>query len=266
MSQQINLFNPVFRKPVFSLTSADAMLYGVGIVIAVAALYSAYLSYRLQVVRRAAAAVAQQYQDETARRDQLQAAQTQHKPDAALTTEVAALEAKLAARQQIVEILNSGALGTTGGFSEYMRAFSRQTVSGLWLTGFDIKSDGLSIAGRTLSPDLLPDYLKRLNQEPALQGKQFAALQISRPGADTTAATATPAAAVTTAPAVAATTASSTPPAAGASSGQKSPPLPRFLEFTISTSETAEGAAPLPAPGTTSAAAPAQTTGIGAPQ
>jgi len=184
MSQQINLFNPLFRKPEFSWTSADAMLYGVAALVALTALYSGYLNYRLNRVQRQAQTVEQQYNDMTSRRDQLQTAQAQRKPNQQLADEVAVLEAKLKARQQIVEILRSGALGTTSGFSEYMRAFSRQTVNGLWLTGFDITNHDLVIEGRTLSPDLLPDYLQRLNQEPALQGKQFAALHINRPLAE----------------------------------------------------------------------------------
>ncbi len=235
MSQQINLFNPLFRKLEFSWTSADAMLYGVAALVALTALYSGYLNYRLNRVQREAQAVEQQFNDMTSRRDQLQTALAQRKPNQQLADEVAALEAKLKARQQIVEILQSGALGTTSGFSEYMRAFSRQTVNGLWLTGFDITNHDLVIEGRTLSPDLLPDYLQRLNQEPALQGKQFAALHISRP------------------PAEPAATPSATQASAGASpdSGGTDKAPARFLEFVISTSETT-GAAEGPASSSTS--------------
>ena len=38
--------------------------------------------------------------------------------------------------------LKSGGIGNTKGYSEYFRAFARQSVSGLWLTGFDINGDG----------------------------------------------------------------------------------------------------------------------------
>jgi len=229
MSQQINLFNPLFRKRGFSWTSADAMLYGVGAVILLAGLYAAYLGYRLSIVQREAQALAQQYQEATARRDQLQATLAQHKPDAQLAAEIAALDAKLTARQQIVEILKSGAIGTTTGFSEYMRAFSRQTVNGLWLTGFDIGGDNFILEGRTLSPDLLPSYLQRLDQEPALAGKRFAALRISRPKVEA----ATPPAATGTAAQPAAETAKNSTDKAGESKQQS----PRFLEFSISTNE-----------------------------
>jgi uncharacterized membrane protein YciS (DUF1049 family) len=229
MSQQINLFNPVFRKPEFSFASAQTMLYGVGMVILLSGLYAAYLGYRLSVVQREAQTLAQQYQEATTRRDELLAAQAQHKPDAQLAAEIATLEAKLTARQQIVEILKSGAIGTTAGFSEYMRAFSRQTVNGLWLTGFDIGSDNFVLEGRTLSPDLLPSYLQRLNQEPALEGKQFAALRISRPKVE---ADMTP-----IATGVAPQPAAESPKNGNDKTGESKQSAPLFLEFSISTSE-----------------------------
>jgi len=227
MSQQINLFNPLFRKGEFSWTSADAMLYGLGAVVVLMGLYAIFVGYRLHVVQREAQTVAQQYQEATTRRDELQAALAQHKPDAQLAAEIAALEARLTARQQIAEILKNGTLGTTGGFSEYMRAFSRQTVNGLWLTGFDIGGDTLVLDGRTLTPDLLPAYLERLNQEPVLEGKQFAALRISRPKAEATAAETTEAAQPVS--------------QNGTDDKSKSSAAPRFLEFRISTGES-EGA------------------------
>lgn len=75
----------------------------------------------------------------------------------------------------------------TSGFSEYMRAFARRSVTGLWLTGFDIAGGELTLQGRTLSADLVARYLQQLNQEQAMQGRQFAALLITQPPRDTAA-------------------------------------------------------------------------------
>ena len=51
MSQQINLFNPIFRKQGFSYTSATAMLYGVGIAVAISGLGAGFENYRLRAVQ-----------------------------------------------------------------------------------------------------------------------------------------------------------------------------------------------------------------------
>jgi hypothetical protein len=98
--------------------------------------------------------------------------------------------------------LKGGAFGNQQGYAEYLRAFSRQSLSGLWLTGFSIAGSGeLEIRGRVLSPDLLPSYIQRLNREAVLAGRSFARLEMSRPKSE---------------------------PAAG-----KAPLLPRHLEFSL---------------------------------
>ncbi len=249
MSQQINLFNPLFRKKGFSPTSANAMLYGVGAAVGLAALYGVYQDYRTRNVARSAQEVAQQHGEVTALREKLAAQLALQKPNAELATELIHLEARLRGRQDVVDALNSGAIGTTGGFSEYMRAFSRQTVNGLWLTGFDISSAGneFTIQGRTLSADLLPSYLKRLKSEKALQGRQFAALRISQPKPEPAAPGAPPAL-------VRDESKGAADAKSAAVAKDTAPVAPRYLEFSISTSEVADSgqksamsAAPAPA-------------------
>ena len=245
MSQQINLYNPLFRKKGFSPTSANAMLYAVGLAIACTAVYGVYQDTRTREAARVAQEVAQQVTEVTESRNKMVAQLELQKPNAELAAELGQLEMRLRGRQDIVEALNSGAVGTTGGFSEFMRAFSRQTVNGLWLTGFDIASSGneFKIEGRTLSADLLPVYLTRLNAEKALQGRQFAALRIAQPEA---------APAATAAPAVEAK------PEDAAKDGKGAKPTtPRYLEFTISTSESTVDGAAKPAPLAAAAPAPA---------
>ena len=223
MSQQINLFNPVFRKKGFSFTSATAMLYGVGIAVALAALVAVYEDHQLRAVQTQAQAVNQTHKEITTRQDKLAAELTKQKPNARIEAEVAAFDAQLQGRQEIIETLKSGAVGNTDGFSDYMRAFSRQNINGLWLTGFDIAGNDLSIQGRTLSADLVASYLKQLNQEKSLQGRQFATLRISQPPPEPAAQKADKSA-----------------------QGQKDakeqmPAAPRYLEFAISTFDLPEG-------------------------
>lgn len=112
----------------------------------------------------------------------LQAAQAPQ-PDAALSAELARTRAAAQARQAIMGALDGGALGNTDGFSAYLRAFARQVVDGLWLTGFDIDAGGtdMAIEGRATDAALLPGYIRRLNAEAVFQGREFAALRLSTP-------------------------------------------------------------------------------------
>lgn len=182
MSQQINLFNPIYRKKGFSFTSAVAMLYGAGIAVAVMALTVVYVERDLNSTRALAQAVDAEFKAATAQRDKLVAEVSLQKPSPQIEKEVADLDVLLRSRQEVVDTLKSGAIGNTQGFSDYMLAFSRQSVSGLWLTGFDVALAGneLAIQGRALNADLVPKYLTRLTQEKALSGRQFGAMRITR--------------------------------------------------------------------------------------
>ena len=184
MSQQINLLGPVLRTTAFSFTSATAMLCAVGIAAALTSVAAFYESSRLRAVEAEARAVAQKAAEVRAKYEAA-GGPVPRKPDPALESGVTELAAEFKAREDVLDALKGGTVGTTAGFSSYLRAFSRQRVEGVWLTGFDISAGGadLTIAGRTLSADLVPAYLQRLNGEPPMQGRQFASVVINQPGA-----------------------------------------------------------------------------------
>lgn len=185
MSQQINLFNPVFmkRRKHFSLL---AMAQAWGMIVAGSLGFYGYAAYQVGQLGK-------QVQESTARYNAEQARlvrfSTEFSPQQAgqlLQHEVQRLETQVAEQDALVETLKSGAIGNTTGYSEYMRAFARQAVPGLWLTGFTVVGDGSEIRlnGRVLSPELLPAYIQRLRRESIMQGKTFAALQMQQPKAE----------------------------------------------------------------------------------
>ena len=130
MSQQINLFNSIFRKKGFSFTSAAAMLYGSGMTILIAALIAAYQGNQINSVEREAQALANAQGEAAANVAKLTTELQKHKPNSALEAEIAGLDAQLQGREEIIVTLRSGAVGNTEGFSDDMRAFSRQNLSG----------------------------------------------------------------------------------------------------------------------------------------
>ena len=226
MSQQINLFNPLFRKKSFSPTSATAMLCVAGVAVVAAVLVAVYQEHQLREVQARAQAIAQAHKEATANHDKLMVEVAKQKPNAQLEAEIAALETQLSDRQDVIATLKSGAVGSSEGFSDYMRAFSRQSISGLWLTGFDIALAGnaLALQGRTLSAENVASYLKRLNQEKTMQGRQFAAMRISQPPPQ---------------PAVPAN------PAERTAAKERKPSPPRYLEFMISTLDIPDSPRPI---------------------
>ena len=269
MSQQINLYNPLLRKQGFKLLSATTMLYAFAIAVGVAALVAVYQEQQLRDVQARAQAVERAHREASANGDKLVAEIAKQQPNAQLAAEIAALDTQLSERQEVMAALKDGVVGNTDGFSTYMRAFSRQSISGLWLTGFDIALSGTALAlrGRTLSAEHVAEYLNRLNQEKSMQGRQFAAMRISQPPAPATvpAQVAAPAPVATPAP----SSATANPPAKSAAGANditaRVPAPPRYLDFMISTQDIAEGpqgamapaAVPPPLLGPLSSSAPA---------
>lgn len=185
MSQQINLYSPIFLKQKKYFSSAT-MLEALALVLAGALAFYGYAWYQVSALVKQAAETEKRLKLEQARLAKLTEEISRRHRDQQLEAEVANLEALVKTRQELVGVLQTGAIGNTQGYSEYMRAFARQSLNGLWLTGFSITGAGdeMELRGRVLTPELVPAYIRRLNREPLLQGKQFVTLQMSLPKED----------------------------------------------------------------------------------
>jgi hypothetical protein len=213
MSQQINLLNPSLLRKRFALTPATGTLGAVALALVVTGGVAYREQQRLDELGMRAAELETTLKEMNARYESVAALAEAPKPHRSGDVELAHLNSRLKTRQQVVDILEGAGVGSTTGFSDYLRAFSRQAVSGLWLTGFDIAEGGaeLKLTGRTLAADLLPVYLERLNREAPLQGRHFAFMRISEPRGGTDAAATEQ---------------------KGEASAER-PPAPRYLEFEI---------------------------------
>lgn len=182
MSQQINLFNPVFLKQE-KYFSALTMAQALGLILAGSIAFYGFASYRTNLLTKQAAEMGSRLAIEEARFASASAKLGPRQKSKQVESDVTTAEDQLRSRREVMEILQSGKLGNTEGFSDYMRAFSRQIVNGLWLTGFTVEGSGsdMTITGRTLQPELVPAYIRRLAQEPVMQGKAFAVLEMHQP-------------------------------------------------------------------------------------
>jgi len=181
MSQQINLFNPVFlkQKKIFSAVNmVDALAL---LLVGVAAFY-AYASIETVNLGRQAVETSRQYEQSKARLAETSARYAPKKIDAALDVEVNNLQAQLSARKATLNNLGIGIPAGDASYAEYMRALARQSLGGLWLTGFKVGKGGaeIEIIGRALQPELVPSYIRRLHQERALQGRAFDSLSMTQ--------------------------------------------------------------------------------------
>jgi Fimbrial assembly protein (PilN) len=185
MSQQINLFNPIFMKQrkYFSLL---AMLQALGMIIAGSLIFYGYAIYQVNQLNRQLEENTKRYNAEQLRQASYIAEFSPQQSIQLLQDEVQRYEKQVAEQNEIIETLKSGAVGNTVGYSEYMRAFSRQVVQGLWLTGFKVTGDAaqISLSGGVVNPELLPAYIQRLGKERIMQGKTFSTLKMQQARVD----------------------------------------------------------------------------------
>ncbi|MGC2164779.1 MAG: PilN domain-containing protein [Gallionella sp.] len=185
MSQQINLFNPIFLKQRkhFSLVT---MLQALGLIVLGALFFYGYALFQVSQLKAQSEESTRRFNAEQARLARYAAEYSPQLAMQGLQTEVQRLESDLVEQTRMVETLKSGSIGNTTGYSQYMSAFSRQVVHGLWLTGFRVTGDAaqISLSGAVLEPELLPLYIRRLGKEPAMRGKSFSTLQMQQPKVD----------------------------------------------------------------------------------
>lgn len=181
MTQQINLFNPIFLKQK-KIFSAVNMLDALALLLVGVALFYGYASIQTLNLDRQSVETARQYYQSKAQLNEASARYAPKKADAALAAEVDTLQAQLNARKANLQDLGAGALGGGAGYAEYMRALARQSLAGLWLTGFSIGKGGaqMEISGRALHPELVPDYIHRLTREHVLSGRAFDSLSMTQ--------------------------------------------------------------------------------------
>ncbi len=180
MSQQINLYNPIFLKQE-KYFSARTIVQALALIAGGIAVLWAYAAFQVSRLEMAAATVEKQLSAERARLTQLGERYSPRGTVRQARSELAQLELQVHAAEQLLASLRSGEFGNATGFSEYLAAFARQALPGVWLTGFVIGASGneLLVQGRVLQADLVPRYLRALNGEDVMRGRSVTELKLA---------------------------------------------------------------------------------------
>lgn len=184
MSQQVNLYQPVFRKQKRKF-SALAMLQATVLVVLGIGLLYGYTWWQVRQLRAEAAQTNKQLANLTKRMDETARQFGERLQNMDLQAQVQKLQAQVAEKQRLQQVLQSAQFNTQG-FSDYFIAFARQYTPGVWITGIEITgaADQLTLSGRSTNPELVPRYLQKLSSEKRLSGIEFQTFQMSRGGAD----------------------------------------------------------------------------------
>lgn len=178
MRQQINLFQPMFRREakVFSACTL-AQVLGIAVVLIVAGV--ALLQLQLQRHAMTHDLLNSQY---TGLEKQLTALEKQ--ADAgqldALDERIKTLEAQLNDGSAELAEIQQRVVARSSGFASVFTALARHPIDGLWLTGLQIQQDSLQITGTTVDPEVLPRYLALLTDDADLAQWSLSSVQMER--------------------------------------------------------------------------------------
>lgn len=183
MHQQINLFQPVFRKQqkVFSARTL-AQIAAAVLVLLIAIL--AHVRWSLASMGRSAEALQQQHEHIRKQIEALEAAyQT---PDTkTLDAEIEQLMADIDQRNSLLVQLDLQTIQHRNGFAAQFCALAEQHIAGLWLEGITVEGDGrIELRGVSLDAKLVPAYLQQLQKRQGLSTTPFETVSMQRMSAD----------------------------------------------------------------------------------
>jgi hypothetical protein len=183
MSQQINLFSPLFLKKKRHFSALTMVQALAAVLIGSAGIYAFELRQNATLEATAAATDKQM----TTQREQLLRLSKEFSTVGAsrtLADDLTRVEERLRQRRILLADLQTGVGANAEGFARYLEALARQALPGVWLTGVDLGGprSALLIRGRALESQLVPTYIRRLNQEPAFAGKPVGELQLNARG------------------------------------------------------------------------------------
>lgn len=182
MKQQINLYQPIFRKQ-RRVFSAHTMLQICGITVLGLAMIYGYGRFQVARMTQEVGRVQSMQQQKTERLVALNREFPPRVRSRRLEAEVAQLQAEAHTKRQVLALLSSRRFGNTSGFSAHLEGLARREPHGVWLTGIAVAQGGtnLELTGSTLEPALVPRFLGRLADEPAFHGRSFRIFRMSRP-------------------------------------------------------------------------------------
>lgn len=174
--QQVNLLSPQLLTPRVAFSSKTIAWMVLAVVVTGLLLYA--------WVELEAGGIRAQHEQAQATREALQVkidALSQTAADG-LSVEDQRAQAMLTEKQRIARLRRSlTALGAQEGaprFSARLRALANERMTGLWLTEIAFAGDGFRLVGRALQAELVPEYLRLLSRQPALQTLPLASFRI----------------------------------------------------------------------------------------
>jgi len=181
MMQQINLYQPIFRKEK-KVFSAQAMVEVTVIVLLLLIVVYGVGMWNTSRLESGVSSMETTIKQHLANLEKLKKEFPQKAKDKLLATRITQLQQAVTQKRKIIEALAGGGIhGNKTGFSRLLTGFARLHMTGVWLQQLDIGQGGahLNIAGKAISPDIVPEYIQGLSKDPAFRGRRFEVFKLT---------------------------------------------------------------------------------------
>ncbi len=174
MRQQVNLYQPLFRRQEKVLSALTLLQASVLIVVVLALIYGFGL-WQAGRTEQQVSELEQRRDESMARLLSVTAEFPPRQKDPHLPGRIAEAESRLLHSQRLLQQLARRELGNNSGLAEHLAALARQKPAELWLTRVQVGAGGqaLQLAGSTHHPASVPRYLQALSDEATFQGLSF---------------------------------------------------------------------------------------------
>lgn len=182
MLQQVNLYQPMFRRQEKKFSAKKLLAVFVGSTLLFTAVYG-YVRWDVYKLESQMADLQRQYEIETRRVEELNKQFPLKRSSERIEKELASLRTESEAKKKLITLLRDrSSLGNSKGFSAHMEGIARQRVDGLWLTAFEVTQGGnhIGIQGSSLQAELVPQFIQNLSAEEAFTGAEFRVFRMAR--------------------------------------------------------------------------------------
>ena len=179
MHQQINLYQPVFRKQ-HKVFSSLTLLQISAAVLLLLSVIVVHTQWTLSSMETTARDLEQQRQELASRMGILEDAN--RTPDThSIDGEIEALNRSIDQRHYLLEQFDQLVIQHRDGFAAQFKALANLRLPGLWLEGVTVNGDQrMELRGITLDPKLVPIYLQELDKHGELPGAAFETVSMTR--------------------------------------------------------------------------------------
>lgn len=179
--QQINLYQPRFQRELKSFTFGTLVLL-MCIAIAAMGALSGYGHWQKRELQKQWLAVEKQRTELQSRVDHMRQMLPEPSVNQQFEQQLERLQIERQTGYALLNVLEGRIQNESLGFSAFFEGLARQSEPGIWFESIELNraSDYTALTGKVTDPQLLPQFLQKLENEESFRNKAFRVVKMQR--------------------------------------------------------------------------------------